>query len=169
MSVPDNTIRNEPFKSDPSASTITWGIGPAEAQLIVHATGPQTGLACTIAEHIWEPGDEGGFHAHLVEDEAFFIIEGELTVRMRDDDVEFTAGPGELIWHPRGRTHNYEVSAAGPVRLLQILIPGSNLVPGFFEAVANGKAANIDSESGAAEFFQWSRDAYNVEFAAPEE
>lgn len=169
MSVPDNTVRNEPFKSNPSASTITWGIGPAEAKLIVHATGPQTGLACTIAEHIWEPGDEGGFHAHLVEDEAFFVIEGELTVKMPGDEVEFTAGPGELIWHPRGRTHNYEVSAAGPVRLLQVLIPGSNLVPGFFEAVANGKAANIDSESGAAEFFQWSREAYNVEFAAPPE
>ena len=72
-----------------------------------------------------------------------------------------------MIWHPRGRKHDYEVSAAGPVRLLQILIPGSDLVPGFFEEVAAGKADEIGTAEGAAEFFDWSRGAYNVEFFPP--
>lgn len=162
-------VRNEPFKSDPGGSTLTWGIGGGEAKLIVHATGPQTGLACTIAEHVWEPGDQGGFHAHLVEDEAFFVIEGEVTVNMPDDGVSFTAGPGELIWHPRGRRHDYSVSASGPVRLLQILVPGSDLVPGFFEEVAAGRADNVGTPEGAAEFFEWSRRAYNVAFFPPDE
>jgi quercetin dioxygenase-like cupin family protein len=164
-----SAIRNEPFKSEPESSTITWGLGGGSAKLVVHATGPETGLACTIAEHIWEPGDAGGFHAHMVEDEAFFIIEGEVTVEMPDDGETFTAGPGELIWHPRGRKHDYKVSTSGPARLLQILIPGSDLVPGFFEAVAAGKADDIGTPEGAAEFFDWSRSAYNVEFFPPSE
>ena len=78
------SVRNEPFKSDGGRS-LTWGLGGGNAKLIVHATGPQTGLACTIAEHVWEPGDQGGFHAHMVEDEAFFVIEGEITVDMPDE------------------------------------------------------------------------------------
>lgn len=157
-------IQNEPFISDPASSTLTWSLGPAEANLIVHARGSDTGLACSISEHIWQGGDQGGFHAHLLEDEAFYVIEGELTVRMPDDDRVFTARTGELIWHPRGRKHNYEVSASGPVRLLQILIPGTRLVPDFFQAIANGKADDIGTELGAQAFFDWSRRTYSVEF-----
>jgi mannose-6-phosphate isomerase-like protein (cupin superfamily) len=167
--MPDPTpIQSDPFKSNPAEATIEWSLGDAVSKLIVHATGPRTGLACTIAEHIWAPGDAGGFHAHLNEDEAFYVIEGEITVRMPDDDAVFTAGAGELIWHPRGHKHNYEVSADVPVRLLQVMIPGTNLVPGFFEAVADGKADEIGTESGAAEFFEWSRRVYGVEFFAPD-
>ena len=158
------TITNEPFKSTPKDSTLTWGIGGAQARLVVHATGRQTGQACSIAEHIWEPGDAGGFHVHLLEDEAFFIIEGEVTVRMPDDGKTFTAGPGELIWHPRGRKHNYEVSASGRVRLLQILVPGTNLVPHFFRAIAEGRADDVGTDEGASEFFDWSRQTFGIEF-----
>jgi quercetin dioxygenase-like cupin family protein len=158
------TVSNEPFKSDPTGSTLTWGIGPATAKLIVHATGRQTGLACSISEHIWEPGDKGGFHTHLLEDEAFYVIEGEVTVRMPDDGKTYTAQAGELIWHPRGRKHDYEVSADAPVRLLQILVPGTNLVPHFFSAIAAGRADNLDSEAGAAAFFEWSQQTFGVEF-----
>jgi quercetin dioxygenase-like cupin family protein len=160
----DSTIRNEPFKSEPSNSTLQWSLGAAQAKLIVHASGRQTGLACSISEHIWEPGDAGGFHTHLLEDEAFYVIEGEITVRMPDDDRVYTAGAGELIWHPRGRKHDYEVSATAPVRLLQILVPGTDLVPGFFAAIAEGAANNIGSEAGARDFFDWSRRTYGVEF-----
>jgi quercetin dioxygenase-like cupin family protein len=160
----DGAIQNEPFVSDPSSSTITWSLGAAEAKLIVHATGSQTGLACSISEHIWEAGDKGGFHAHLLEDEAFYVIEGEITIRMPDDDRVYTARAGELVWHPRGRKHDYEVSATAPVRLLQILVPGTKLVPDFFSAIADGAASNIGSERGAREFFDWARRAYSVEF-----
>ena len=161
----ESGITSEPFKSAPSEDTLVWRLGDGpEAKLVVHAAGRRTGLACSIAEHIWQPGDAGGFHAHMLEDEAFYVIEGELTVHMPDDGVTLVAGPGELIWHPRGRRHDYAVTGDGPVRLLQILVPGTELIPGFFEAVAGDGAPDLTDPEEVARFFAWSRDTYGVEF-----
>lgn len=48
---------------------------------------------------------EGEFlwHSHDVEDELFFVVEGALTMRFRDRDVQ--VGPGEFIVVPHGVEH----------------------------------------------------------------
>jgi mannose-6-phosphate isomerase-like protein (cupin superfamily) len=43
------------------------------------------------------------WHTHEDQDEVFLLIEGHLTIQMRDRDVEL--GPGELFVIPRGTEH----------------------------------------------------------------
>lgn len=43
------------------------------------------------------------WHSHEETDELFLVIEGELTIRMRDGDV--VLGPGQLFVVPRGTEH----------------------------------------------------------------
>lgn len=156
-------VQNRPFLSDPDAKPITWSLpGGLEAELVVHALGTDTGLACSIAEHTWQPGDRGPVHLHLHEDEGFYILEGEVTITFPDDNEAFVARAGQLVWHPRGHRHDYVVSAHSTVRLLQILIPGTNLAPEFFEEVSQGEAAELLKAGKTAEFFDWSRDKFGL-------
>lgn len=156
-------VQNRPFVSDPDAKPIVYSLSEGrENQVLVHALGSDTGLACTIAEQTFEASDQGPVHVHLNEDEGFYILEGEITIRFPDDDSVFTAGVGQLVWHPRGRRHDYQVSATSKVRLLQVLIPGTNLAPDFFEELAHGQAAELLKEGKAAEFVEWSRDNFGL-------
>lgn len=43
------------------------------------------------------------WHRHAAEDEMFWVLEGSLTIRLRDRDV--VLGPGEFFIVPRGVEH----------------------------------------------------------------
>ena len=43
------------------------------------------------------------WHSHDDEDEMFLVVEGHLTIRLRDRDIDL--GPGELFVVPRGVEH----------------------------------------------------------------
>jgi mannose-6-phosphate isomerase-like protein (cupin superfamily) len=61
---------------------------------------------------------EGEFvwHTHQDTDELFLVLDGQLTIQLRDGDV--TLGPGELYVVPRGAEHC--PLAAGEVRVMLI-------------------------------------------------
>jgi mannose-6-phosphate isomerase-like protein (cupin superfamily) len=52
-------------------------------------------LAKVQGEFVW--------HSHAEEDELFLVIQGELTIELRDGQV--TLGPGELVVIPKGVEH----------------------------------------------------------------
>ena len=56
------------------------------------------------------------WHAHEDQDETFLLIEGRLTVQLRDGDVELT--PGDLLVVPRGVEHCPKV--VGEARFLLV-------------------------------------------------
>jgi quercetin dioxygenase-like cupin family protein len=62
-----------------------------------------------------EPGPGAGptLHHHDF-DEAFYVIEGELTFQLRDEFV--TARPGEVVFAPRGVPHTFANLTAAPAR-----------------------------------------------------
>ena len=129
---------------------IAWSLGGEPSRLVVHADGRRTGGAVTVAEHHWPAGSAGGLHSHGLEDEGFYVIEGELTVTMPDLGESYEVGPGEFLWHPRLSRHDYAVSEAGPARLLQFLVPGGDLVPGFFADIEAGRSLDDVLELGQA-------------------
>ena len=59
---------------------------------------------------------------HHAFDEAFYVLEGELTFQLGEDLS--TAGPGSLTWAPRGSVHTFANLADTPARYLLICTPG---------------------------------------------
>jgi mannose-6-phosphate isomerase-like protein (cupin superfamily) len=61
-------------------------------------------------------------HLHRTDDEAWYVLEGNLRVRMGNEEVE--ASPGAAVLVPRGTPHTY--CNAGPGRLRYLLVMTSN-------------------------------------------
>jgi quercetin dioxygenase-like cupin family protein len=67
------------------------------------------------------PGRELEAHVHADEDDAFYVLEGELTFLLGDD--ELTAAPGTFVLVPPGVEHGFRNDGATPVRMLNIHAP----------------------------------------------
>jgi len=62
-------------------------------------------------------------HLHRNDDEAWYVLEGALCVKMRDEEVELRAGSAVLV--PRGTPHTYWNS--GPERVRYLLVMTSRI------------------------------------------
>jgi mannose-6-phosphate isomerase-like protein (cupin superfamily) len=67
------------------------------------------------------PADFGPpLHVHHREDEALYVLDGQL--RCRNGDHEFTAGPGQLVFGPRELPHTFKAGPGG-ARALVLMLP----------------------------------------------
>jgi mannose-6-phosphate isomerase-like protein (cupin superfamily) len=66
-------------------------------------------------------GRELEAHVHAAEDDAFYILDGELTFTFGDRDV--AAPPGTFVLVPPGVEHGFRNAGDGPVRMLNIHAP----------------------------------------------
>jgi len=98
-------------------SEAVWFLG---TRMTVKATGATTGGALGLIEQELPPGFAAPPHVHHAEDEAFYVLEGELTVTHGDQAVPAPAGT--FVFLPRGVPHAFRVGAA-PTRLLQLNTP----------------------------------------------
>ncbi len=71
------------------------------------------------------PRLETPYHLHHDEDEAFYVLEGELTVIRGGEKV--VAGPGSYIFLPRGVPHGFQSTSDRDSRVLIHAIPGGNV------------------------------------------
>lgn len=87
----------------------------------VKAGGPETRGAVTVIEaHL--PGDlQVPPHVHHREDEAFYVLDGELAITC--GDRTWTAGPGAFALLPREIPHSFSVSGGEQARMLQLSWP----------------------------------------------
>ena len=60
-------------------------------------------------------------HRHNREDEYSFVLEGRMGALLGDDVVE--AGPGDLVYKPRGQWHTFWNAGDEPCRILEIIAP----------------------------------------------
>jgi mannose-6-phosphate isomerase-like protein (cupin superfamily) len=60
-------------------------------------------------------------HLHHNDDEAWYVLEGTLSVRVGDRDVE--AKPGAAVFVPRGTAHMYWNPGPGLLRYLLVMTP----------------------------------------------
>jgi len=58
-------------------------------------------------------------HLHHRDDEAWYVLEGTLYIRVGDKDVEARAGSAVFV--PRGTAHTYWNPGPGPVRYLLVM------------------------------------------------
>jgi mannose-6-phosphate isomerase-like protein (cupin superfamily) len=125
---------------------------PGEGQAIwflrnrvtIKATAESTGGAYGLFESRIAPGFSPPLHVHHREDEAFWVLEGE--VSMRCGDRTFRAAAGAFVFLPRAVPHTFVVEGDTPARMLTLLTPGGG--EGFF--VAAGRAPEHDGLPPAA-------------------
>lgn len=84
------------------------------------ARAEDTGGAIGLVEGSFYQGFGPPLHIHWREDEAFYVLEGEIRVRQGDDEF---AGPGTWVWGPRGVPHAFKVESE-KARALILVTPG---------------------------------------------
>ena len=97
----------------------------------IRATAADTDGQYTLVEVVAPPGLEAPLHVHHNEDEAFFILEGNVVLYVGDERIEATAG--RFAFGPRDVPHRFEVGPAG-ARMLWVLTPAG--FEDFVEAVS---------------------------------
>jgi quercetin dioxygenase-like cupin family protein len=91
----------------------------SEAEFLVKASADNTGGSFTVIEER-DPLDTPR-HVHAHEDELFIVLEGEHVFEI--GDREFTAGPGAVVFAPRGVPHAHRRAAARTGRFLTLTSP----------------------------------------------
>jgi quercetin dioxygenase-like cupin family protein len=94
------------------------------------ASRPSTGGALSVFETTIEAGPP--LHVHDREDECFYVLDGELSVRCGADAYE--AATGSFVFLPRGRPHRFQARDR-PARLLVIAVPGG--IEDYFGQINN--------------------------------
>jgi mannose-6-phosphate isomerase-like protein (cupin superfamily) len=81
-------------KVDLAAALATFD-EPWSPRIVARYNGNKIFLAKARGEFVW--------HSHPETDDLFLVLEGRLTIQLRDGDIEL--GPGELFVVPRGVEH----------------------------------------------------------------
>ena len=87
----------------------------------IKATAADTGGQLTIVEVTEHAGAEAPLHVHHRDDEAFWILEGDVTFEVGDTTIEASAG--DYVFAPRDIPHRFTVGNDG-CRMLFIMVPG---------------------------------------------
>jgi quercetin dioxygenase-like cupin family protein len=95
----------------------------------IKARGSATGGAIGVVDATLYRGFGPALHIHHHEDEAFYVLDGEIRFRVRDD--EFVGTAGRWVWAPRLVPHTFTVES-DTARALIVFTPGG--FEGMFEA-----------------------------------
>ncbi len=89
---------------------------------IMRSTGENTNGAFGLMEHwMMPPGFASPYHTHHLEDEAFYVLEGE--VAFVCDGKWQRGGPGTYVFGPREIPHGFKAISNTPVRMLLLCAP----------------------------------------------
>ena len=120
---------------DPSSIGSSTGggvrIGPAEgrairmpgARLVTRKVGSdRTGGAYSLFEVTVGPRGGEGLHIQHREDECFYVVEGRFGFVVEGEEIE--AGPGSLVYVPKGNLHAFRNTGETTGRMLVSQTPG---------------------------------------------
>ena len=81
-----------------------------------------TNGAYSLAENRRDPGSGVDPHTHSIEDESFYVIEGQFTFQIGERSIDAPAGT--FVFGPKGVRHTYKNTGTTPGRLLVLSSPG---------------------------------------------
>lgn len=87
----------------------------------IKASGAATSNSLAVIEQRLPAGFSPPPHIHHNEDEAFYLLTGEIVGQVSDQ--QFPARAGSFLWLPRGVQHGFVVSNDGPCSMLIITTP----------------------------------------------
>ena len=91
------------------------------ALIVVKAAADETSDRFGLIDETMPPGFETPYHVHHAEDEAFYVLEGEVTFVCDGRTIE--GRPGTYVWGPRGVPHGFKVKGDQTARMLLLSIP----------------------------------------------
>jgi len=95
-------------------------LGGIGARLMIE--GPASGGGFSLVEHPMPPRALAApLHRHTHEDEYSYVLEGRMGALLGDEVLE--AGPGDLVFKPRGQWHTFWNAGDEPTRILEIISP----------------------------------------------
>jgi quercetin dioxygenase-like cupin family protein len=106
--------------------------GPAGGPLTFKVRGAQTGGVLTALENVIAPGDGPPLHTHAAEDEAWYVIAGELRFQLGDEHA--AAPAGSFVFVPRRTPHCFVNAGSEPARILVLFTPSG--MERFFDRFA---------------------------------
>jgi mannose-6-phosphate isomerase-like protein (cupin superfamily) len=112
--------------------------------MTVKAGADATQNTFTLIEQILPPGFASPPHVHHREDEAFYILQGMLTVTCGEQ--RWQLGPGSFVFLPCGIAHYFSIEGLEPARMLQITTPAG--FERFAEELGEPAEAHTQSSSG---------------------
>ncbi|MER5490510.1 cupin domain-containing protein [Streptomyces sp. NPDC002490] len=98
-----------------------WMIGDTTTVKISSA---QTDGTLGVLETSVPPGGGAIPHAHGREEETFYVLSGDFDFVNGDEIIK--AGPGDLLFVPRGNRHGFTNTGDVPGRLLTFITPGGH-------------------------------------------
>ena len=111
-------------------------MNPVGGRMAIKVLDEYTGGAYSIHDNTIPPGSPGPRpHLHRHHEEAFYVLEGELTVRVGPRKI--TAPTGSFVVVPRGVVHQPSNPGTEPTRVLLIFSPAG--MDRFFEEAAEGR------------------------------
>ena len=104
--------------------------------------GATTGEGFSLVEHPMSARALAApLHRHTREDEYSYVVEGRMGALLGDEVLE--AGPGDLVFKPRGEWHTFWNAGDEPCRILEIIAP-AGFERFFAELVALGGVGSAD-------------------------
>ncbi len=117
----------------------------------VLATGDQTNGGYYLTHAIVPPGGGPPAHIHTREEEAFYVVRGELTFLAGDDEV--TAPAGAFVQVPRGTKHRFRNNGPEDAEMIFWFTPAG--IEGLFRELGEHpeRIVEIGERYGTSYFF----------------
>lgn len=118
MAPRNKTLTTQPYMNTREDSVFRFLGQPT----VMRSTGETTNGAFGLMEH-WNmaPGFASPYHTHHREDEAFYVLEGEMAFVC--DGKWQRGGPGTWVFGPRELAHGFKVIGSSPARMLLMCAP----------------------------------------------
>jgi mannose-6-phosphate isomerase-like protein (cupin superfamily) len=108
---------------------------------VYKARADDTGQQFSIWESIVPPGRGAPPHTHTREDEAFYVLSGEVLMEVEGQAERLHLGPGAFLFAPRRLRHGYRNPGKVDAHLLVFAMPGTGLDRMFAEFDEAGRRA----------------------------
>jgi quercetin dioxygenase-like cupin family protein len=128
----------EPFVREPAAGSTLNVLGVTHTY---KAKSADTAGSFSLWEAVVPPGAGAPQHTHAHEDEAFYVLSGELVIEFEGESAPRRVGPGGFFFGARGRCHSFRNVGETPARVLILCTPSCGLDRMFGEldaATASG-------------------------------
>jgi mannose-6-phosphate isomerase-like protein (cupin superfamily) len=120
----------EPFVREPAAGSTLNVLGVTH---IYKATAAETAGSFSLWEAVVPPGAGAPPHMHDREDEAFYVLSGELMMEFEGEPAPHRIGPGGFFFGACRRRHAFHNVSDRPARVLILSAPSCGLDQMFAE------------------------------------